>query len=58
MNTRRTLGFLGLLAIAAAAGFGPSVAQDLPQEQDWMTDLDAATGKARETGRPLLIVFR
>ena len=25
---------------------------------DWLTDLDAARAKARETGRPILAVFR
>lgn len=58
MLTQRTFGFLVLLACVAAGGFGSSAAQDLPEGVDWMTDLDAAREKAREEGRPLLIVFR
>ena len=58
MLTRRTSGFLVLLALAAAAGLGSSAAQDLPEGVDWLTDLDAARETAREEGRPLLIVFR
>jgi len=41
-----------------------TAALQIPQEKaapppiDWLTDLDAARVLARETGRPLLAVFR
>lgn len=43
-------------------GTGTLPAQDLADRADgafaWRTDLDAAREEARETGRPLLVVFR
>lgn len=46
----------GLLALMPHA---PPVVADASEERvQWMTDLEAAEGAARQTGKPLFIVFR
>ena len=50
-----------LLAAGAlwSEGAAPAAAQDAPDDEfAWRTDLEAAREDARESGRPLLIVFR
>ena len=45
------------LLLLAALPFLPPAAGE-GEEPPWMTDSDAARQKARDEGRPLLIVFR
>ena len=48
------------MALPAVPVVGTNTAgQDVPDDAfAWRTDLDAARQEARETGRPLLVVFR
>ncbi len=64
MNSRWTiLGFVAALVTAFVTAFvtgtalSPAGAQDAPTI-DWRTDLAAARADAKESGRPLLVVFR
>ncbi|MBI2923475.1 MAG: hypothetical protein HYY18_20665 [Planctomycetes bacterium] len=45
-----------LLALAAVPFLPPASGEG--EDFPWMTDIDAARQKARDEGRPLLIVFR
>jgi len=47
---------VGLVAFVLATVGGDASAED--QSIAWETDLAAATTKAQETGRPLMVVFR
>ena len=61
MRTAVALLFLcGLLALASALLAGVPVAAEDGEIAgvDWLTDVEAARAKARETGRPILAVFR
>lgn len=50
----------GLVALVGALLDGVPVAAEDGEVAgiDWLTDLDTARAKARETGRPILAVFR
>ncbi len=60
---RTTLGVMLLLVLLGAA-LSHTVAPPATAEErgtpsiDWLLDLDEARAKARETGRPILAVFR
>ena len=58
---RRGLSWAGLaasVALCALAGISQSGGQEEGEPFAWETDLAAATVKARDEGRPLLVVFR
>ncbi len=48
---------LGTAVVTAPAEEPPATNEKAAAGIDWMTDLGAARGKARGTGRPLLVVF-
>ena len=59
---RRSIGtgfvFVTALALGLAALGTPAGAEDEPPGITWRTDLEAARADARESGRPLFLVFR
>ncbi len=52
---RYVLLFIALLFVFA---WGAAADEREIEDVEWMTDLAAAGAKAREEGRPLLVVFR
>lgn len=46
------------LLVTAVSATRAARAGDVPAVIEWLTDLDAARAKAKEEGRPLLVVFR
>jgi hypothetical protein len=50
-----------LLGVGLAAMPGPAAGQPAPAKADktpWLTSYDEARAAARQTGKPLLVVFR
>jgi hypothetical protein len=58
MNLPSTFSIALLLACASSAFAQNSPASKLAPQKGWLTDLTAAKAQARNTGKPLMVVFR
>lgn len=57
-SAMRTTAFLAALASGLAALSLPAGRPEEPAERAWISDIAAATGLARQRGKPLFVVFR